>query len=147
MEKQVATTVAIPETEVLSSWKEIALYLGRGVRTAQRWEAELQLPVYRPWGKDHSAVVAMKSEIDLWIRSRSRAKKSKQLAAARATQVPPVHARIGTELVAHSRRLRADLARNREILKESIELLWKTVASMNGEAVPTNGALEDEDFA
>jgi hypothetical protein len=104
------------------------------------------MPVYRPWGKDHSAVVAMKSEIDLWIKSRSRAKKSQQLAAAKATQVAPVHATIGTDLVAHSRRLRADLARNRAILKNSIELLWKTVASMSVEAVPATRALENEDL-
>ena len=143
-----APTVAIPETEVLSSWKEIALYLGRGVRTAQRWEAELQMPVYRPWGKDHSAVVAMKSEIDLWIKSRSRAKKSQQLAAAKAALVAPVHATIGPELLANSRRLRADLARNRAILKDSIELLWKTVLSMSGEPVATNGTWpENEDLA
>jgi hypothetical protein len=35
-------------SEVLSSWKEIANYLGKGVRTVQRWENELGLPVYRP---------------------------------------------------------------------------------------------------
>ena len=31
----------------LDSWKEIATYLGRGVRTAQRWEREEGLPVHR----------------------------------------------------------------------------------------------------
>jgi excisionase family DNA binding protein len=32
---------------ILNSWKEIAGYLGRGVRTVQRWEQELHLPVHR----------------------------------------------------------------------------------------------------
>jgi len=36
------------EREILSSWKEISSYLGIGVRTAQRWESELGLPVHRP---------------------------------------------------------------------------------------------------
>ena len=31
----------------LDSWKEIAAYLGRGIRTVQRWEREEGLPVHR----------------------------------------------------------------------------------------------------
>lgn len=52
---------------VLNSWKEIATYLGRGVRTVQRWEAELQLPVHRPRGKNRSAVMAFRAELDQWL--------------------------------------------------------------------------------
>jgi CheY-like chemotaxis protein len=51
----------------LNGWKEIASYLGRGIRTVQRWEADLGLPVRRPRGKDRSAVVALASELDLWL--------------------------------------------------------------------------------
>ncbi len=54
-------------TEVLNSWKEIAVYLGRGVRTVQRWEHDLGLPVHRPRGKRRSAVVAIPDELDKWI--------------------------------------------------------------------------------
>ena len=53
--------------EVLNSWKEVAVYLGRGVRTVQRWELELGLPVRRPRGKSRSAVIAFKPEIDQWL--------------------------------------------------------------------------------
>lgn len=53
--------------EVLNSWKEIAAYLGRGVRTVQRWENDLSLPVRRPRGKDRSAVIALKPELDKWL--------------------------------------------------------------------------------
>jgi hypothetical protein len=52
---------------VLNSWKEIATYLARGVRTVQRWEAELQLPVHRPRGKNRSAVMAFRAELDQWL--------------------------------------------------------------------------------
>ena len=55
--------------ELLNSWKEIAAYLDRGVRTVQRWEIQLGLPVRRPWGKNRSAVIAFRSEIDSWIKS------------------------------------------------------------------------------
>ena len=53
---------------VLNSWKEIADYMGRGVRTVQRYERELRLPVHRPAGKSRSAVVAFADEIDQWMR-------------------------------------------------------------------------------
>ncbi len=64
----------MPETQgvssiVLNSWKEIASYVGRGVRTVQRWEADLGMPVRRPRAKSRSAVIAMSDEIDRWLRS------------------------------------------------------------------------------
>lgn len=58
------------ERRILNSWKEIASYLGRGVRTVQRWEAHLGLPVHRPSGRDHSAVLAFSTELDQWLDSR-----------------------------------------------------------------------------
>lgn len=58
------------DRRILNSWKEIATYLGRGVRTVQRWEAQLGLPIHRPAGKDHSAVLAFSSELDQWLDNR-----------------------------------------------------------------------------
>ena len=58
------------ERKILNSWKEIATYLGRGVRTVQRWEVQLGLPVHRPAGKDHSAVLGFSSELDEWLDKR-----------------------------------------------------------------------------
>lgn len=54
--------------DVLNSWKEISAYAHRGIRTLQRWEREMDFPIHRPCGKDHSPVMALKSEIDLWFR-------------------------------------------------------------------------------
>ena len=51
----------------LSTWKEIAQYLGRGVRTVQRWEERLGLPVRRFDGKPRSAVMAIADELDAWV--------------------------------------------------------------------------------
>ena len=50
----------------LQGWKEIADYLGRGVRTIQRWE-QFGLPIHRPAGRDRSAVFALPSELDKWM--------------------------------------------------------------------------------
>lgn len=55
--------------DVLNSWKEIAAYFGRGVRTVQRWEAEFSLPVRRPHGYTRSAVFAIRAELDAWLKS------------------------------------------------------------------------------
>lgn len=54
---------------ILNSWKEISSYIGRGVRTAQRWEELYGLPVHRPAGHDRSAVYALADELDVWLRS------------------------------------------------------------------------------
>lgn len=54
---------------VITSWKEIAEYLHCGVRTAQRWERNSQLPVARPnRAKRRSPVVALTQDIDAWVR-------------------------------------------------------------------------------
>jgi hypothetical protein len=68
VEKQVITE-KVTTPEILNSWKEIAGYLDRGVRTVQRWEADLHLPVHRPQGHARSAVFALRSELDQWIKS------------------------------------------------------------------------------
>ena len=53
--------------ESLNSWKEIALYLDRGVRTVQRWERELELPVHRVGRGPRSRVHAFASELRAWL--------------------------------------------------------------------------------
>jgi len=60
-------TPSFANSGVLNSWKEIASYLGRGVRTVQRWEHDSALPVHRPKGKDRSAVLALREELDQWL--------------------------------------------------------------------------------
>jgi TolB-like protein len=54
----------------LDSWKEIAGYLRREVRTVQRWEKSANLPVHRVQLEKQSAVYAYKSELDAWYRDR-----------------------------------------------------------------------------
>ena len=57
----------------LSGWKEIAAYLGKSVRSAQRWEAELDLPIERLTGPEGGQIVqASRSELDGWRQSRMR---------------------------------------------------------------------------
>src|SRR5215475_10588575 len=57
----------IEPPQFLSGWKEIANYLGKGVRTVQRYEGDLGLPVRRPAGKPRGSVLATRAEIDAWV--------------------------------------------------------------------------------
>ena len=50
----------------LDSWKEIADYLNRDVRTVQRWERSEELPVHRILHKKRSTVYAYQDELDIW---------------------------------------------------------------------------------
>lgn len=55
-------------TDRLDSWKAIAEYLNRDIRTLRRWEQQ-GLPIQRvPGGRGHS-VFAYRSEIDAWMTS------------------------------------------------------------------------------
>src|SRR5712692_8448963 len=54
----------------LDSWKEIADYLGREVRTVQRWEKTEDLPVHRHEHKKKSTVYAYSGELDEWFKKR-----------------------------------------------------------------------------
>lgn len=56
--------------QITGGWKEIANYLGMGVRTVQRYERELHLPIHRPGGQ-RGTVIAFKSELEEWITSNS----------------------------------------------------------------------------
>jgi predicted DNA-binding transcriptional regulator AlpA len=58
--------------KVLTSWKEIAQYLGKSSRTAQRWERELGLPVRGKREGSKRSVIAVPREIDAWVRSLPR---------------------------------------------------------------------------
>jgi Tol biopolymer transport system component len=53
----------------LNSWKEIAGYLDRDLRTVQRWEDNKGLPVYRVPGGKRQAVFAYQGEIDRWLQA------------------------------------------------------------------------------
>ncbi len=52
---------------MLSSWKEIAHFFGKGVRTVQRWEKTLDLPIHRPPGAPSNVVLARTSDLEEWM--------------------------------------------------------------------------------
>lgn len=52
---------------MLDSWKAIADYLQRDVRTLQRWERTKGLPLHRLPGGCKPRVYALKTELDAWL--------------------------------------------------------------------------------
>jgi hypothetical protein len=113
-----ATTPA----HVLNSWKEISAFLGRGVRTVQRWERLHKLPVYRVGQGQRSPVFAYTSELSLWLHKISRSQLSANqistnqdrlhleadsLDRAEVAQLARPH--VTLELIGHSSRLTRNL--------------------------------------
>jgi Tol biopolymer transport system component len=68
--------------ERLNSWKEIAAYLNRSVRTVIRWEAEQGLPVHRQVHDKRGAVHAYKTALDAWVQQRTLGPESAETVAA-----------------------------------------------------------------
>lgn len=58
--------------ERLDSWKEIAAYLRRDVRTVQRWEKSEGLPVHRHQHDKLGSVYAYKPELEKWFTTRQQ---------------------------------------------------------------------------
>ena len=85
MRMTLPSEVRVVMAAVLTSWKEIAQYLGKGVRTVQRWEQEIDLPIHRPDARMQGGVFALPDEINAWIGSHPSTKRSyeSELAAVR----------------------------------------------------------------
>jgi tetratricopeptide (TPR) repeat protein/TolB-like protein len=67
------------DSDRLDSWKEIASYLRREVRTVQLWEKKEGLPVHRHFHQHLGSVFAFRSEIESWRREVSRTRSSAKI--------------------------------------------------------------------
>ena len=106
--------------EVFSGWKDVANYLGKSVRTVQRYERELGLPIRRPAPKATVAVIATKAELDAWISA------SPIRAALRRTEATPNNSGMLQEFrmqVKELHQLRHETAQLRQAVNASLALL------------------------
>lgn len=67
------TEAGLPERQELTSWKEVADYLGVTIRTAQIWEHERGLPVMRLPGRGRARILVPVSALEQWKRSAGNA--------------------------------------------------------------------------
>jgi len=125
------------KAKALTSWNEIADYLGKGVRTVQRWERQLGLPIKRMDGSPKQAVLAWQQELDKWLHQRMVVREADvdgHDGNANSTDTPPAYAtaRAATmesvrqralELAGHARRLSLKSA---ELSLNAAELLRRS---------------------
>lgn len=111
--------MASSQLEILSGWKQIADHLGKGVRTVQRYERELGLPIRRPAGKSGGSVIATTGELDAWV-----------TASPIREEFGLTRAGINTEMLQQLRRnveqmtrLRKEIQEVRHAVSENLELL------------------------
>jgi hypothetical protein len=82
------------EPQILSGWKAIANHLAKSVRTVQRYERDLGLPIHRPNGMIKGSVIATKIELDAWVAASPIRTAS---SVFRASSVPLAACRVETE--------------------------------------------------
>jgi TolB-like protein/Tfp pilus assembly protein PilF len=70
--EQVVTSIPGDVKPRLNSWKEIASYFNRDVRTVQLWERKEGLPIHRHEHSVRASVYAYPSELDVWFKERAR---------------------------------------------------------------------------
>ena len=127
MVRTMAATPTLPTSDhhiFLSGWKEIAAYVNRVVRTVQRWEKDLAFPVRRPRGKSRSAVIALRSDIDNWVRSHP-------LTNGHTPKIADGTVPRPSRLIQHSRLLFASIARSQGELGEVVTRLIKSIGEIN----------------
>lgn len=122
-------------TYILSGWKDIANYLGKGVRTVQRYEGELRLPVRRPAGKTRGSVVATTAELDAWI-SASPVRAEFHGSAARDPLYGGSRAAI-RQGIQEMRTLRAQMRGLRDEMIRSVSSLQKSIQSIQRDVSKT----------
>jgi hypothetical protein len=127
MEKHLPRSVS---PQFLSGWKEIANYLGKAVRTVQRYERQSGLPVRRPPGNPRGSVVGVRAELDGWVKA-SPIREVLRLRNTSSEYPSPAQAiRRGVSELAQ---LRAQMSTLRSELRKSLQRLQDSVSLLQGE--------------
>jgi hypothetical protein len=121
------------ESTVLSSWKDIARYLGKGVRTVQRWERQLGLPVRRPVGASQkSAVLLYRRDVDAWLDTRFSARPQNKETGLANTDLTRSTLK---ERIRKAQELRSTHSALTEQIQESIRLLTERCDLLTSQTV------------
>jgi hypothetical protein len=123
----------------LDSWKEIAAYIKRDVRTAQRWEKQEGLPVHRLLHDERGTAYAYTGEIDKWL---DRHPLRDHEAVAAPAPVAEAPASIPTSRIRASRRL-VSICRDGTCVhrKRHRHLDGRAISVRSGAAVQSVGGL------
>jgi phage terminase Nu1 subunit (DNA packaging protein) len=120
---------------VFSSWKEIATFFGKSVRTVQRWERTLGLPIIRPENTTGNIVLARVADLESWMEQpANREIEMRTTAAAQDWAQSRLECR---RRVARMESLLADLTRHTERLKRNTSAMGESCLRMK--ALSTRG--------
>ena len=115
------------QPEFLTSWKEIANFLGKGVRTVQRWEAMLGLPVIRPADRRSGIVMARPRDLEAWaLKGRDPAYSGPDAWQQKTTETRATFGECVREMHRYHAEVRAlcsQVATTRQTLRQEIERL------------------------
>ena len=121
------------QVAIISGWKDIANYLGKGVRTVQRYERALGLPVRRPAGATTGSVVATKAELDAWVAAspiREAFRLTKTEAETGATSRMATSIKTGIQEMT---RLREQMMSLRSDVRASVQVLCESLNGLQGD--------------
>src|ERR1700727_808768 len=141
------------DADRLDSWKEIASYFRREVRTVQLWEKREGLPVHRHFHKQLGSVFAFRSELDAW-NERVSQKGCEPLGSVRSPEAKPAPGHITIRVERFRKRVAGEQAvcdaieaRTIAALEQlnprllSVELASSTAeADCNGKASPESAS-------
>jgi hypothetical protein len=117
--------------EILSGWKQIASHLGKGVRTVQRYERKLGLPIRRPAGKSTGSVIASKIELDAWVLASPlrEAFRLPEHSASNATLLAEFRRNVQETHRLHeeSAKLRAEVKASLDLVQGTLGAFWRTL--------------------
>jgi len=120
-------TPSVPnQPRVLGSWKEIAAYLGKGVRTVQRWENDFGLPVRRPDSCAKGVVCAATEDLDQWLAMHWAQRHSAALHDLKLENNPTDVVQASRELRRQNQELVLNLLHNLEVMKHRCDDFVKT---------------------
>ncbi|MEK6399040.1 MAG: hypothetical protein V4734_13200 [Terriglobus sp.] len=118
-------------SKMLSSWKEIAHFFGKGVRTVQRWEKTLDLPIHRPPGAPSNVVLARTSDLEEWMhRGSVRTEMQDETAHETVASLPALEREVARLASLHG--VTAEAADVTAGVDERVSALAETVAQVNG---------------
>lgn len=129
------------QSEILSGWKDIANYLGKGVRTVQRYELELGLPVRRPSGKAKGSVIATQSEIDAWVAACRISDRPQSISpSSMLLSYGSLAGRIAEmdKLSEQMRKLRVEIRASRDMLRTTIQRIQHAMSPQRSDAKREN---------
>ena len=123
---------------VLSSWKQIASYFGKSIRTVQRWEQELGLPIRRPKRDQRRVLFAFENELEKWLRFHKEVLNGDALQSHAETLLA---GQLLHEQIEAQKALREQLRKGTEELESTVQTTLRRLQALGTQDLSNGGKL------